>query len=571
MAPWDQLRRRLLVAAGVVAVATGLLVEETGALREAELDLRDALLGLRSDGEAPRDVTVVAIDTDTVTALGRFPFSRRHHARVLDRLREARAAVVVFDVQFTEPAEDPGEDDALIRAAARRPGTIFATTETGPRGEANVFGGADGLRAARAVAGHAGFPVDEDLVVRRVPLRAGGLPSIAARAVAARGRPVPRGTDGHATIDFRGGPGTVRTISFVDVLRGRAPGAALRGRTVVVGATAPGLKDTVATAAGDGPMAGAEVHANAIATLVSGAPLGPAGRGWTLLLTALSGLLAPAAALRGRTRAAVAAGLLALVGTLGLAGGLVLLGVQLDVLGPVTSALCGLVGAAFALSTASTVRAASAERTFGRFVPASVAQRLLAQAPERGLPAATAYGTVLVYDLQDSVRFCHDREPQEALAVIDDYLRVAGQAVLDEGGIPVSYRGDGLVAAFGTPDPLDDHEAAAVRAARAALGRTRELSEANRRSGCPSLLARAVVHSGPIWSGTVGADGRAEFMVAGDAVNTAFRLEEFAAAEGLDLVVSAATAARLDDHDGLRPMPAGRLRGRDGTLEVFGG
>ena len=64
------------------------------------------------------------------------------------------------------------------------------------------------------------------------------------------------------------------TVSFSDVVEGQFATRHFRGRTVVVGATAPTLRDVHATPVGGGePMAGAEVQANAIWTALHGAPL----------------------------------------------------------------------------------------------------------------------------------------------------------------------------------------------------------------------------------------------------------------------------------------------------------
>jgi CHASE2 domain-containing sensor protein len=262
-------------------------------------------------------VTVVAIDDVSFSDLGRsWPFPRSLHARAIDRLRAAGARMIVYDVQFTEPTR-PGEDRALYDAVARTPGTVLATTETDGRGASNVLGGTENLAAAHAEAGAANLMTEPGDVIERFPHSSGGLATLG--VVAARRAGGPRLTPaqfprGGAWIDFRGPPRTIPTVSFSDVVRGRADTTLLRDRIVVVGADAPTLQDVHATpAANHQLMSGPEVQANAIWTALHGLPLRSAP-GWVGWLAIVIGGLAPAlATLRGRAvRAALVAPLLGL-------------------------------------------------------------------------------------------------------------------------------------------------------------------------------------------------------------------------------------------------------------------
>ena len=82
---------------------------------------------------------------------------------------------------------------------------------------------------------------------------------------------------------------TVKTYSFSATDNGAVPPAQLRGRIVVIGATAGELQD-VHTVSGwaSAPMSGPEIEADAMATLMRGAPLrsAPAVVNWLLLVVA---------------------------------------------------------------------------------------------------------------------------------------------------------------------------------------------------------------------------------------------------------------------------------------------
>jgi len=292
--------RVLLIAAAVAAAAVG-GADATGALRALEDDSLDARFALRA-AERPDDIVVVAVDDATFSDLGlQWPFPRSVFGTATDRLHAAGVREIVLDVQFTEETE-PEEDLALFDAVGRAGGAVLATSESDPQGRTHVLGGDDNLREIGAVAAAANLPEDARGVVRRFERTVGRLPTLAATVAQRAGRPVPSGAfaaDGSAYIDFAGPPGTIRTVSFSDLVRGRVPAAVLRDRIVVVGASAPTLQDLHATSSSRGTrMAGPEIQANAILTALRGVPLRRAP-GWVdVLAVAALILLVPLANLR---------------------------------------------------------------------------------------------------------------------------------------------------------------------------------------------------------------------------------------------------------------------------------
>ncbi len=180
---------------------------------------------------------------------------------------------------------------------------MLATTEVDAHGHADVFGSEANVRAARAVVGTANLPADAGGVIRSYERIMLGHPSFAVAAARMAGHRVPAAhfAGGSALIDFRGPPGTIRTVSYSDVLAGRVPASTFAGKIVVVGATSATLQDVHATSTTSAvPMAGAEVQANAIWTAMHDNPLN-AAPGWLGVLAIIAcALAAPLAALRFR-------------------------------------------------------------------------------------------------------------------------------------------------------------------------------------------------------------------------------------------------------------------------------
>lgn len=287
-------------AAGMLALGAALALDLGGVLARPEGATVDARYRLRAPS-APHDILVVAVDDVTFSDLQRrWPFPRSLHGRVIDRLRAGGARQIVIDIQFTEPTSSR-EDMALYRAVERAPGTILATTEVAANGSTNVLGGDENLAAAGASAAASNISTAAGGVIRRFPQGLAGLDSVAVRSsetLSGRRLPSDLFSGGGALIDYRGPPGTIPTVSYSDVLRGRVPAERIAGRVVVVGASAPTLQDVHLTPTSDDPMSGPEVQANAIWTALNGVPLRDAPATVGIIAIILLGLCGPALGLR---------------------------------------------------------------------------------------------------------------------------------------------------------------------------------------------------------------------------------------------------------------------------------
>jgi adenylate cyclase len=123
-----------------------------------------------------------------------------------------------------------------------------------------------------------------------------------------------------------------------------------------------------------------------------------------------------------------------------------------------------------------------------------------------------------------------------------------------------------VLASFGAVAPSATHAADALRAMEA-------IQAALLREGSPPFAIGMAVSGGEVLFGTVGAEGRLEYTVIGDAVNLAAKLEKHNKAEGSAALTDAATFA-LAEAQGYRPAArverrAGRaVAGVEGPLDL---
>jgi adenylate cyclase len=566
-------RRRLGVAAAALAAALlALGAAATGALDRIEGQTQDARFALRGERPAP-GVAVVAIDAESITELGRWPIRRTRHAQAIDALRRAGARTIAYDVQFTEPSGDEAADLALYEAVARARGTVLSTTEVDDRGRTNVLGGESVLRPIGARAANTSTPVDVGAVVRRVHHAIDGLETFAvAAAEAATGRQVAP-FDG-ALVDYHGRPGAVPTYRFSDLLRGRVDPALLRGRIVVVGASAPSLQDLhPVPTAGDELMPGPEVQANAISTVLRGLPLREAPWWLDVLAVVAMALAVPLASLRLRAGWAALAGAVALAGWLAAAQAAFDGGTVLAVVPPVLALTVGGVGA---LGSAAVLAARERRRVrflFGRFVPEPVVEELLARDDASGgIAGVRQESTVLFCDLRGFTTFAEAAAPELVIDVLNTYLGEMSEAILARDGTVVSYLGDGIMAVFGSPVERADHAVQALAAAEELLAvRLPRLNAWLADRGLPPFRLGVGLNSGAVMSGTVGSERRMEYAAVGDTTNVAARLQAATKGTPHALFVGESTWRRLDERGRARLAPAGEqaVAGRGRPVPVY--
>jgi len=292
----SRMRRVPALAAAALALTVALAAQLTGMLTGLEQQTMNARFAVRGT-QRPNDVVVVGIDDRTFSDLRRqWPFPRSLHGNVVARLHADGARQILYDVQFTEPTTRD-QDMALYDAIGRGGGAVLATTESDGHGHTNVLGGDANLASIGSRAAAANLTNDASGIITRFPYAVAGLRSMAVvEAERTTGRRLSRALfpSGGALIDYRGGPGTIPTVSFSQVRAGSVPASFFRGKVVVVGAVRPALGDIHATPVGGSAlMSGPEVQANAVWTALHGVPLRSAP-GWLMLaLVGVMGVFAP--------------------------------------------------------------------------------------------------------------------------------------------------------------------------------------------------------------------------------------------------------------------------------------
>jgi adenylate cyclase len=323
---------RVLTGLGCATLALVVVYTAPASYVHLDLRLYDSLRRFTRAPQDDGRTTIVAIDEPSLAAWGRWPWPRDVLAQLVERLHDMEASAVALDVLLSEPEravsfspDTPGTesgDDRLARvlerasgvtAIAFRFGTAADESSCAPRAmpiaQRQRTGWAPIAELPQASGAICSIPVfdsaaigsgfinasaDADGLLRRTPLliayRDGIHPSLAlaaaVRAVRAgpmlleqradgeleielAGRRIALDRHGRLLLKYRPGGQTAPIVSAAAILAGHTPAGAVRGRVALVGPTAVGLGDVVATPV-DNDLPGIEIHAAAVEGLLSG-------------------------------------------------------------------------------------------------------------------------------------------------------------------------------------------------------------------------------------------------------------------------------------------------------------
>lgn len=320
------LRYIALAALSLASIAAAL--SWSGATWRGENWFYDRIVGAWQYPPSDR-VVIVAVDEQSLAALGQWPWSRSVHAALVRKLGRMGVRGIAFDILLSEPGRDADSGDTAFVEAVQANGRVVLPVAPEPVREGGpLIESMQSLPAymgRTAVYGHTDVELDPDEIARRLYLRAGlgdahwpalglallqldprddqtALPGLRADRVNGERRreadsPYLWHRDHQVLLRYAGPPGTFEQVSYVDVLNGAVPPGLLRGRWVVVGVTAGNLGRMFLTPiSGNARMSGPEYQANVVEMLLQGkaiTPLSPAAQAalsgaWVLLLTVLA-------------------------------------------------------------------------------------------------------------------------------------------------------------------------------------------------------------------------------------------------------------------------------------------
>jgi adenylate cyclase len=399
-------------------------------------------------------------------------------------------------------------------------------------------------------------------------------------------------------LDFKGWRGAFPSVTLTELLSGNIAPEMLRDKIVLVGITAESVKDHFYTPFSRGlqdnqQTDGVAIHAHIASQLIrlglgSAAPIKTINEWqegiWIMLWSAIGTLTGFKVRSPWKFSFAVGSGLFALAVFDFI---IFLRGWWLPLVPPTLSWTISAVAITAYLSHQETVQRAALMQLFSRHVSKQVAEGIWREREQfldgqRPRPQQLV-ATVLFTDLVGFTSVSERLSPEKLMDWLNEYMEPMARQVSAHGGVIEQYTGDAIVAIFGVPIARKDEEEIsqdAINAVNCALAMETILRDLNRQwlaRNQPMTAMRVGIYTGPMVAGSLGSSERLEYVVIGDAVNIASRLESFdkelfllsSAGRPCRILIGDATLGRLRERFQTERIGEVSLKGKEEKIHVY--
>jgi adenylate cyclase len=202
-----------------------------------------------------------------------------------------------------------------------------------------------------------------------------------------------------------------------------------------------------------------------------------------------------------------------------------------------------------------------------RFATPEVEQHL--QQSGFALGGKRLHVSVMFCDIRSFTALCESQSPEETIELLNTYYMLMFDAIGGQGGVVTLMIGDGLMAVFGAPTPLDDCAQSAVAASLEMVELIEQFNLERTATDKPPIRIGIGIATGEVVAGYTGTRQRATYTCVGDTVNLAARLEAHTKVAERRILIDGATRDELGDGIPIEPLGEVMIKGKAATVDVF--
>lgn len=207
--------------------------------------------------------------------------------------------------------------------------------------------------------------------------------------------------------------------------------------------------------------------------------------------------------------------------------------------------------------------------TMYRYMTQELAEQLLENPDAAKMGGDRKEVSVLFSDIRSYTTLTESLTAEEVVEMLNDYFEQMVDAVFKYKGTLDKYIGDAIMAVFGSPLPLDQHEWMAVQTALEMRHRLRDFNSRRAERNQVPIKIGIGVNSDSVISGNIGSSKRMEFTAIGDGVNLGSRLESASKVYGTDIILSESTYRPCRDRIWARELDYIKVKGRNKPVAVY--
>ena len=207
--------------------------------------------------------------------------------------------------------------------------------------------------------------------------------------------------------------------------------------------------------------------------------------------------------------------------------------------------------------------------TMYRYMTQELAEQLLENPDAAKMGGDRKEVSVMFSDIRSYTTLTETLAAEDVVEMLNEYFEVMVDAVFAHRGILDKYIGDALMAVFGSPLPLADHQWMAVQTAVEMRHRLVDFNLKRASRGQPDIKIGIGINSDVVISGNIGSSKRMEFTAIGDGVNLSARLESTSKLYGTDILISETTYRPCADRLWARELDYIRVKGKTQPVAIY--
>ena len=249
--------------------------------------------------------------------------------------------------------------------------------------------------------------------------------------------------------------------------------------------------------------------------------------------------------------------------------------IWLDMVGPLSSLFIGYLGITVYNYIQEEKNKNFLKESFGTYVSPELIDQMYESGEEPSLGGEEGYHTAFFTDIQSFSAFSEKLTASELVALLNQYLTDMTDVLLENNGTLDKYIGDAIVAFYGAPIDVDNHEYWACKTAIEMQDKLAILREGWQEEGdrwpeiVHNMQNRIGISSGQMVTGNMGSEARMNYTMMGDNVNTAARLESSAKQYGIYIQIADSTYQAVKEKVVVRDLDNVRVLGKNEPVKVW--
>ena len=206
---------------------------------------------------------------------------------------------------------------------------------------------------------------------------------------------------------------------------------------------------------------------------------------------------------------------------------------------------------------------------FGTYVSKDLVNQLLADPDKLKLGGEKKNLTVMFSDIAGFTTFSEDKEPEEVVHFVNEFLTEMTEIINNNKGTLDKYLGDAVMAFWGAPIDIQHHHLYACQTAIQMQQKLEELNERWSKTQKHKLKIRIGINTGDVVVGNIGGEERFDYTVMGDNVNLTSRLEGANKLYNTSIMISHETYNNVKELFHARELDIIRVKGKSQPTKVY--